>query len=279
MTPFDSLRRRLETEYAARPFEDAIAEIGRHLRASPGDFHALRLRADYSGFLQDWAAVAADLEAVRRLDPAAAFGVKLAYAYRAAGRLAEAEAEYTRELGLSPGDCILLEGRAAARERRGDLPGALRDWRAAVEINANDHALLAGLAAAEGRAGLLEDALTHLDAAVFLVPDFWPHLLDRGLLQARLERWAEAEEDLGRAIARLPGDENVAAARLAAHSCRGWARLKLGRAAQALEDLDEAVRLGPRDAQALRFRALAHAALGDKKAALADFKAAAAAAG
>lgn len=242
---FGALRRALETEYAGRPFEDAVGLLSAYLRDKPSDGGALRLRAYYHGLLQDWAGVAADLEEVRRGEPDAVLGPRLAYAYGALGRWEESEAEYSRELALAPADGVLLEGRAKARTGRGDHAGALSDLRAAAASAPQDDGVLAALAGAEVRVGLVEKALEHMDAAVALSPGFWPHLFDRGILHARLERWAQAEADLDRAVAAVEGKDALAGELATALTYRGLARMAQGRRADALADMEKAVAADP----------------------------------
>lgn len=138
-------------EYGEGGVEDLIREISHHLERDGTDVKALRRRAEYLNLREDWAGVAADLEAVRKLEPGAKFGIILAHAYEALGRASEAEAEYTLE--ASAADMLemplLLAGRARVRRKSGDAPGALEDLKAAVSLQPSEPWLLAELKRAE----------------------------------------------------------------------------------------------------------------------------------
>ncbi len=137
----------MAAEWGEGGVDDLIREISHHLERDNQDVKALRQRAEYHNLREDWAGVAADLEAVRKLEPGAKFGIILAHAYEALGRIPEAEAEYTLEAASA--DMLemplLLAGRARVRRRRGDASGSLEDLKAAVSLQPSEPWLLAEL--------------------------------------------------------------------------------------------------------------------------------------
>src|SRR5688572_6799309 len=97
----------------------------------------------------DWPGVIEDLTHILRSDPQASFGPQLGFAYRSVGDFEAAEIEYSRALSLQKEDSVLLEGRAAAREGRGDISGALEDLRAALRAAPGESSVLLSLASIE----------------------------------------------------------------------------------------------------------------------------------
>ena len=227
------------------------------------DEEVLRLRASLRSFARDWPGVVADLEAVVASNPSAALGGQLAGAYRSSGDGAAALAEYDRELGLAPGDPVLLGLRARLRRARGDARGAREDLAAAIR-DGGDAQLLRELADVEAELGLLDAALRHLDDAV-RKSSHWPSLLARGAFKLRLERWEEAEIDLDAVIFELADAPACQGFLQETLRYRGWAKLFQGKR-DALDDLSAALRLNPRDAEALCLRGGLRAAQGDPKA-------------
>lgn len=138
-------------EYGEGDVDDLIREISHHLERDSQDVKALRLRAEYHNIKENWAGVAADLEAVRKLEGGAKFGVILAHAYEALGRGPEAEAEYTLEAAAAdPMDLpLLLAGRARVRRKRGNTPGAMEDLKAAAALGPSEPWLLEELKRAQ----------------------------------------------------------------------------------------------------------------------------------
>jgi tetratricopeptide (TPR) repeat protein len=96
------------------------------------------------------------------------------------------------------------------------------------------------LAILQTQAGELADALRSYEASLQLAPTAWPARIGRAWVLVRLQREAEAAEELARVIAQRPQERGL---RL------DYARLLRGlsRNAEALTQLREAVALDPKD--------------------------------
>ena len=147
-------------------------------------------------------------------------------------------------------------------ERLEDLArrsGADPATRAAVFAEAGNAWMLAGDA---------DRAYAAATMALTLAPDDAAVVLDRALALGAMERYAEALEDLDRAVALDPS-------RVDAWVLRGAAKRQLGRAAEAERDVAHALSLAPDNAEALLERAALRRARGDVRGARADWERAA----
>ena len=140
--------------------------------------------------------------------------------------------------------------------RRSDSDPATR---AAVFAEAGNAWMLAGDA---------DRAFGAATMALTVAPDEPALLLDRALALGALERFADAVEDLDRAVALDPS-------RADAWVLRGAAKRQLGRAAEAERDVAHALSLAPDNAEALLERAALRRARGDVRGARADWERAA----
>lgn len=138
-----------------------------------------------------------------------------------------------------------------------------------------DSATRAALFAEAGNAwtlaGEADRAFAATTLALTLAPDDPALLLDRALSLGSTGRYAEALEDLDRAVALEP-------ARAEAWVLRGAAKRQLGRIADAERDVARALSLAPDNAEALLERGALRRAKGDAKGARADWARAARAA-
>lgn len=128
--------------------------------------------------------------------------------------------------------------------------------RAAVFAEAGNAWMLAGDA---------DRAYAAATMALTLAPDDPALVLDRALALGAMERYAEALEDLDRAVALDPSHVD-------AWVLRGAAKRQLGRAAEAERDVAHALSLDPNDAEALLERAALRRAKGDVRGARADWE-------
>ena len=117
-------------------------------------------------------------------------------------------------------------------------------------------------------AGDTDRAYAAATMALTLVPDDAALVLDRALALGAMERYAEALEDLDRAVALDPS-------RVDAWVLRGAAKRQLGRVAEAERDVAQALSLAPDNAEALLERAALRRARGDVRGARADWERAA----
>lgn len=113
-------------------------------------------------------------------------------------------------------------------------------------------------------AGDADRAFGAATMALTLAPDDPALLLDRALALGAMERYAEALEDLDRAVQFDPY-------RADAWVLRGAAKRQLGRAADAERDVAHALSLAPDNAEALLERAALRRARGDVRGARADW--------
>lgn len=113
-------------------------------------------------------------------------------------------------------------------------------------------------------AGDADRAFAAATMALTLAPDDPALALDRAAALGAMERYAEALEDLDRAVALDPS-------RADAWVLRGAAKRQLGRAADAERDVAHALSLAPDNAEALLERAALRRARGDVKGARADW--------
>ena len=140
--------------------------------------------------------------------------------------------------------------------RRSDADPAAR---AAVFAEAGNAWMLAGDA---------DRAFAAATMALTLAPDDPALVLDRAAALGAMERYAEALEDLDRAVALDPS-------RADAWVLRGAAKRQLGRAAEAERDVARALSLAPDNAEALLERGALRRARGDVRGARADWERAA----
>lgn len=132
-----------------------------------------------------------------------------------------------------------------------------------------DPAVRAALFAEAANAWMLADdadrAYGAATMALTLAPDDPALAVDRAVALGALRRWAEALEDLDRAVALAPSRPD-------AWVLRAGAERRLGRMAEAERDVAKALALAPDDADALLERAALRRAKGDIKGARADWE-------
>jgi tetratricopeptide (TPR) repeat protein len=166
----------------------------------------------------------------------------------------------------APGlDAAALTRRGFDRSRRGDLTGALADFRQAILIEP-------GCAVAWNNCGLLRHAqgdpaaaLTDFDRALVARPDFAEALVNRGLALQALGRCDEAMADFDRALCCTSEDSRANAL----HN-RGTLKQARGDWHGARADFDAALATDPGHHPTFVNRAAVRKALGDLAGALAD---------
>ncbi len=209
---------------------------------------------------------AADLEGAVRLRPERyAAHLNLANVYRWQGRSADAERARASGFRLGPpgdvaagahtesGRYLFAQGRYEEAARQFELATSNR-------VHSPANALLGQTFVLLGRnreaARTFDDYLARGGAPTADV------YRGRGLARLRLGLFADAAEDLGRALDRRPDAE--------LHLQRGWAYFLLGAWPLALRDFDEAIRLGSPQPDAWTGRGLARVLLGQYRGAEAD---------
>jgi tetratricopeptide (TPR) repeat protein len=157
---------RRQPDQALRDFDRSLASRRGFAPALAGRGYALiELKQETEGLEALQAAVAADgslVEARRRLEMlrlrAVDAAVTAGRTARAAGRLDEAHARYSRAIQLSPDSAFLYRDRAAVERERNRPDAAIADLRRAVSLEPSDLDGLTALAGALAAAGNLPEA-------------------------------------------------------------------------------------------------------------------------
>lgn len=206
-----------------------------------------------------------------RLDPNNAD----AYSKRAEARLGEDVAgsigDYTKVLQLEPKDTDALSQRSLARERLLNYDGARQDLDQAIQLKPDDSDFYARRSKIRTVQGDYQSAIADATQAIRLDPESAEGYAARCHSHVRINDFKAAIADCDKAIqisAKLTAAVNIVIKDVC-HS-RTNASDKT-----ALEDCDRALELDPEYSDIYENRGLAHAALGNKKAALADLQEAA----
>ena len=180
----------------------------------------------------------------------------LGMALQAAGRYAEAAAEYEKALKLRPGYAVAFNNLGNALDALGRRAEAIERYREALAVEPRYPAACNNLGAALMKDNRREEALPELRRALTLRPNFAEARLNLGETLNHLKRHEEAAAAFRQALARQPG--------------RPEAHLGLGRALQgldchreAIEHFRAAVRLMPGTGEAHAALGLALQELGD----------------
>jgi len=246
---------------AARIFEEAVrlhqagclaeaAQRGEEtLRREPAHHGARQLLGALHvqhGKIETGLALLAAAVAAKPEDPEARnnFGVAL----QAAGRHAEAAAEYEKALKRRPGYAVALNNLGSALDALGRGEEAIARYRKAIAIDPRYAAACNNLGAALLKQGRGEEAVAEFRRALALRADFAEARLNLGKTLNLGKRHEEAAAVFHDAVARQPDSPY-------AHLGLGRALTALDQYRQAIKCLREAVRLGPE-------LAAAHAALG-----------------
>ena len=173
----------------------------------------------------------------------------------------------SRALKLNPASAAAHVNLAKALSEAGRTRAALKSLDAAIALNPTLAEAHNNRAIALGELGRLEEALAGYERAIALKGDYPEALVNRGHVLSELRRPAEALASLDAAIALKPGVAE-------AHNNRGNALRALRRAEEALASFDAAIGLRPNYHEAHTNRGNVLADLGRNEAALASFDAA-----
>lgn len=195
--------------------------------------------------------------------------VERAIAKHQAGDLAGAERDYRSAIEKDPdnAECIHLLG--VIQQQRGNHAASIDMIRRAIGIDERNAAFRSNLAVALRAAGRLEEAAAELREALRLDPRYTVARKNLGVILNSLGRSAEAEPLLRQAAAEAPGDP----AGLKQH---GVALMNLGRLPEAAETLRAAAERTPDDTAVLNNLGIVLKELGRIDEALAYFEKAAA---
>lgn len=176
----------------------------------------------------------------------------------------EAEKDFDRAIEFSPRSEHLFLSRMNARERNGDLPGALTDLKTYIRLNPKSTELLydkGRLLLAMKDTVQAELAFNQLIESDSTLPLGWSA---RALLHLQRKKLDEAYRDYTKAIQRnstFAGD----------FINRGIINVEARRFMEALSDYDRAIALDPNSTLALQNRGMLRSNLGDDNNALNDF--------
>lgn len=150
-------------------------------------------------------------------------------------------------------------------EKKGDLPGAEREYRAALRIDADDPNARNNLAGILQRTGRIPEAVAIYEALLSAKPDYTPAWINLGICRLTRDDAAGALDAFDRALAREPG--NVRALVNRGHAC-----LRLRRPEPARASFRRALELSPSEANAHFGLGLLAAESGDLAAARTAFE-------
>ncbi len=206
-----------------------------------------------------------------RLDPNNAD----AYSKRAEVRLYEDVAgaidDYTKVLQLEPKDTEALSQRSLARERLLDYDGARQDLDQAIQLKSDDSSFYARRSKIRTTQGDYQGAIADATQSIRLEPESDEGYAARCYSHVRINDFKAALADCDKAIQIVT--KLVTAADTAIKDvCHFRANAN---DTKAIEDCDQLLKLDPESSDIYENRGLAHAALGNKKAALADLQKAA----
>ncbi len=129
----------------------------------------------------------------------------------ASGDLRRAEERYRALVAEAPGDADAFAALGAIALRRGDLEGARREWRRAIELGVRDATLCYRYAALASMAGIADEEIRPaLERALELKPDYDDARYDLALLEKNAGRYQSA-------LAQLRAMRTVAPARAFAY--------------------------------------------------------------
>lgn len=163
-----------------------------------------------------------------------------------------------------PRDAKTYNNRGLARDRKGDLAGAIADYDRAIELDPKCGTAYLNRGIARARKGDLAGAITDYDHAIEIDPADIAAYVSRGTARAEEKNWADAIADYSRAIELRPDFAGAYFGRAAVHTEQGYR-------AAAIADYDRAIEIDPRLGPAYADRGLARAEEGDRAAAIADY--------
>jgi tetratricopeptide (TPR) repeat protein len=195
--------------YQMQDIEKAGALFDRAAERNPDHAEAHLNRGLVAARQRDYAAALKHFDRATELGASALrIGFLRARVHALAGEPEKAKLELEAALKGEPTDDVTWVARANARVTT-DPRGALQDLDAALALNPRSMVALQNKSHVLSRLGNHEEALRTLDRVVELYPDFVPARADRGVMNARLGKWAAAKADAEDALKRDQSPRNL----------------------------------------------------------------------
>ncbi len=185
-----------------RDYEKARTALNRAVALNPDHADTYLHRALACQGRRDFDAALKDLDqAAETGAPKARVAFMRARVHELAGDKTTAKRELDEAMQLEPTDELTWQTRGAARVNT-DLPGALKDFDAALALNPRSVTALQNKSHILSRLGRPADAIKVQDRILELYPDFVPARVGRGVMHARLGNWDAAKADAEEALRR-----------------------------------------------------------------------------
>lgn len=247
-------------------YSSAISDYAEVIRLDPNDANAHYNRANIHLLRNDQDAAIADYRKAVELRPGLGLAhVQLGSLLLARNDAREARDHFDQAVRIDGRDAAALAGLALARERLGDLDGAIASISDALVQSPDVVAYRLMRAQLLRRKGENTRALADVDRVLELAPNAVDALIERGTINNALTNRDQAIADCSRAIDR--SRDNAAA-----YVCRGLARAGKGEIKAARGDLDRAVQIDGSQPEAIVARGYVLYQLGSLDAAIADFR-------
>ncbi len=183
-------------------YQKAIADFNRMIQLRPHVAEVYVNRAVAWEGLKNYQAAIADLTHALELgDPCTRIYFMRAHARTVAGDKEGAKQDLAEGLRREPTDEKSWVARGWAK-LSSDLPGALKDFEKAGELNPRYLPAMQNQAHALGKLGRNQEAVAVLDREIEMYPDYVPARAGRGVMLARLHKRQAAHEDASEALRR-----------------------------------------------------------------------------